>query len=51
MTTPVLAQTKLILGKVVPCVKQNAAKVRFGRMELDNYLLMVRTSFILINLN
>lgn len=46
MTAPALPQTKLLLGRVVPCVKQNAAKIIFGRMELDTYLLMVSTLFI-----
>ena len=31
----------MLLGQCVPCVKQNASKIRIRRMDLDKNLLMV----------
>lgn len=36
------AKNFLLLGQCVPTVKQNAAKIRVKRLELDENLLMVR---------
>lgn len=35
------ARKVLLLGQCVPTVKQNAAKIRVKRLELDENLLMV----------
>lgn len=41
------ARKFLLLGQCVPTVKQNAAKIRIKRLELDENLLMVRNLEIL----
>jgi hypothetical protein len=37
----VASKAYMLLGQVVPCVKQNASKIRIRRMELDTNLNMV----------
>lgn len=40
------ARKFLLMGQCVPAVKQNAAKIRVKRLELDENLLMVSTNFV-----
>lgn len=40
------AKKFLLLGQCVPTVKQNAAKIRVKRLELDENLLMVHKLLI-----
>ena len=35
------SKTFMLLGQCVPCVKQNASKIRVRRLKLDENLLMV----------
>lgn len=35
------AVTKLLMGQCMPCLKQNASKVKVKKMELDTNLNMV----------
>ena len=37
------ARQLLLLGQCMPCVKQNASKIRIRRMELDTNLNMAST--------
>lgn len=41
MSSNVVRGASLLLGRCVPCVKQNASKIKVSKMELDENLLMV----------
>lgn len=41
MALQVAAKTSMLLGRCVPCIKQNASKFKIKRLELDTNLLMV----------
>jgi len=42
------ARGLLLMGQCMPCIKQNASKIRIRRMELDKNLNMVRCVVVLI---
>lgn len=42
------SRTFMLMGQVMPCIKQNASKIRIRRMELDTNLNMVNNAGILV---
>lgn len=42
MSLKAASKSLMLLGQCVPCLKQNASKLRIKRLELDENLLMVR---------